>query len=173
MHLVSWNVNGIRAALKTGQFEAFLAAHKPDVLCLQETKVVDQEFPYKPLQKLGFEHISVHGQKGYNGVAILAKSPIEVTQRTLPGDPSDTHARYLEALIGTVRVASIYVPNGNPIGTEKFAYKLRWMERLSAHARELLASEEALVATALERDLRAGIAEMESLAAPVQQADTH
>ncbi|HIB54593.1 MAG TPA: exodeoxyribonuclease III, partial [Nitrospirales bacterium] len=104
----------------------------------------DDQFPREEIEDLGY-NLAVVGQKAYNGVAILSKSSIEVTQRVLPGDSSDNHARYLEALIGTIRVASIYLPNGNPIGTEKFAYKLKWMERLADRAKELLESEGAVI----------------------------
>ena len=140
--IATWNVNSVRKRLPN--LLEWLKDSNPDIVLLQETKVTDDQFPSTELKAMGY-NLAVAGQKAYNGVAILSKSPIEVTRRVLPGDELDTHARYLEALIGTVRVASIYLPNGNPIGTEKFAYKLRWMERLSAHARELLTSEEALV----------------------------
>ncbi len=140
--IATWNVNSVRKRLPN--LLEWLKDASPDIVLLQETKVTDDQFPSAEIEDMGY-HLAVAGQKGYNGVAILSKSSIEVTQRALPGDESDTHARYLEALIGTVRVASIYLPNGNPIGTEKFAYKLKWMERLTTHSRELLASEEALV----------------------------
>ena len=106
--------------------------------------MTDDQFPREEIEDFGY-NLAVAGQKAYNGVAILSQSPIEVTQRALPGDSSDNHARYLEALIGTIRVATIYLPNGNPIGTEKFTYKLKWMERLADRAKELLESEEAVV----------------------------
>jgi exodeoxyribonuclease-3 len=118
----------------------------PDVACLQEIKCVDEKFPAEAFERLGY-NLAVHGQKSYNGVAILSKTPLEDVRRGLPGDDSDEQARYLEAVVSgsrPVRVASIYLPNGNPIATEKFAYKLAWMERLNAHARELLRYEEPL-----------------------------
>ncbi len=106
-----------------------------------------RSFPREAFERLGY-NIAVHGQKTYNGVALLSKTPLEDVRKGLPGDDGDDHARYIEAVVSgplPVRVATIYLPNGNPIGTEKFAYKLRWMERLNDHARELLALEEPLV----------------------------
>ena len=121
---------------------------QPDVACLQEIKCVDEKFPREPFEALGY-NVAVHGQKTYNGVALLSKTPLEDVRNGLPGDDADDHARYIEAVVstadGAVRVACIYLPNGNPLGTDKFAYKLGWMERLNAHARELLALEEPLV----------------------------
>ena len=115
-------------------------------MCLQETKCVDEAFPRAEIEDLGY-NVAVHGQKGFNGVAILAKRPFEV-QRGLPGDPDDAQARYIEAVIpaarGVLRLACIYLPNGNPAPGEKYAYKLAFMDRLIRHARELLAYEEPL-----------------------------
>ena len=140
--IATWNVNSIRKRLPN--LLAWLNDAHPDVVLLQETKVTEDQFPGEDIERLGY-HLAIAGQKAYNGVAILSKLPMEVTQRALPGDPSDTHARYLEARIGTMRVASLYLPNGNPVGTEKFVYKLRWMDRLAAHAAGLLENEEALI----------------------------
>lgn len=144
MRIATWNVNSINARLETTL--RWFEEAKPDVACLQELKCVDEKFPAEPFERLGY-NIAVHGQKSYNGVAILSKHPMEDVRRGLPGEDEDDHARYIEAVISgerPVRVASIYLPNGNPIGTEKFAYKLRWMKRLHAHAQELLAYEEPL-----------------------------
>jgi exodeoxyribonuclease-3 len=119
---------------------------QPDVACLQEIKCVDEKFPAEAFERLGY-NLAVHGQKSYNGVAILSKRPLEDVRRGLPGGDGDEHARYLEAVVSgpqPVRVASIYLPNGNPTGTEKFAYKLAWMARLHRHAQDLLALEEPL-----------------------------
>ncbi len=145
MRIATWNVNSINARLETiiGWFEA----ERPDVACLQEIKCVDEKFPAEAFERLGYT-VATHGQKSYNGVAMLALTPLEDVRRGLPGEPEDDHARYLEAVVSgpsPVRVASIYLPNGNPVGTDKYAYKLRWMERLSAHARSLLPLEEVLV----------------------------
>ncbi len=145
MQIATWNVNSVRQ--RTEHLLRYLKEVSPDVLCLQELKCVDAAFPYLEVEAAGY-NAAVHGQKGFNGVAILTKAPIEVT-RGLPGDPSDEHARYIEAIVphgeGIVRVASLYLPNGNPPNTDKYTYKLAWMERLIAHARELLALEEPFV----------------------------
>lgn len=118
-----------------------------DVVCFQEIKCIDDNFPRLEIEDMGYNVIT-HGQKSYNGVAILSKHPIEDVQVGLPGDDEDEQARYLEALIMAdtpVRVASIYLPNGNPFPGPKFDYKLAWMDRLNARAKELLTYEEAIV----------------------------
>jgi exodeoxyribonuclease-3 len=125
MKIVSWNVNSIRARL--GHVTAWLRANRPDVLFLQELK--GTEFPTLVFKELGYESVAVT-QKGYNGVAVLSLSRIETINTTLAGDEADTHARFLEMTIQGIRMVNIYLPNGNPVGTEKFAYKLAWMERL-------------------------------------------
>ncbi|MYF24698.1 MAG: exodeoxyribonuclease III [Nitrospira sp. SB0672_bin_25] len=143
MKIATWNVNSINVRLP--HVTAYLREKSPDVLLLQELKSTEERFPHAEIEDTGY-HVAIAGQKTFNGVAIIAKQPIEVEQRTLPGDSTDVNARYLEAVIGSVRVASIYLPNGNPIdNTEKFSYKLAWMDRLIAHARTLLAYEEPLV----------------------------
>jgi exodeoxyribonuclease III len=143
--IATWNVNSVRQ--RTEHLLRYLHDAKPDVLCLQELKCVDSGFPHMEVEAEGY-NAAVHGQKGFNGVAILAKSSVEVT-RGLPGSPDDEQARYIEAVIpnggGIVRVASIYLPNGNPPQTEKYSYKLAFMDRLIAHVRNLLALEEPLV----------------------------
>ena len=116
----------------------------PDIVLLQELKTTEDQFPRMAIEETGY-NLAIVGQKTYNGVAILSKMPIEVEQRALPGDPSDEQARYVEAVVGNLRVASIYLPNGNPIGTDKFSYKLKWMDRLNEHARALLALEESVI----------------------------
>jgi len=144
MRIASWNVNSVNARLDT--VTAWFKQAAPDVACLQEIKCVDEAFPREAFESLGY-NVQVHGQKTYNGVALLSKTPLEDVRRGLPGDDGDDHARYLEAVVSgptPVRVASIYLPNGNPIGTDKFAYKLAWLERLRRHAAELLAFEEPL-----------------------------
>lgn len=146
MRVATWNINGVKARI--AQLEGWLAQARPDVVCLQEIKSVDEGFPAAPLEALGY-NVAVHGQKGFNGVAILSRHRLEDVRRGLPGEPDDMQARYIEAVVAgkgvALRIASIYLPNGNPIGTDKFAYKCRWMERLEAHARALLAHEEPLV----------------------------
>ncbi|MCX7584850.1 exodeoxyribonuclease III [Phenylobacterium sp. 58.2.17] len=144
MRIATWNVNSVNARLET--VLRWFEEAAPDVACLQEIKCVDEKFPAEAFERLGY-NVAVHGQKTYNGVAILSKAPLEDVRKGLPGDDADEQARYLEAVISgprPVRVASIYLPNGNPIGTEKFDYKLNWMARLNAHARELLSYEEPL-----------------------------
>ena len=145
MRIATWNVNSVNARLET--VVRWFEEAKPDVACLQEIKCVDEKFPIEAFERLGY-NVAVHGQKTYNGVALLSKTPLEDVRKGLPGDDSDEQARYVEALVSgpePVRVASIYLPNGNPITTEKFAYKLAWMARLNAHARGLLALEEPFV----------------------------
>ena len=139
MKIASFNINGIRARMP--RLIEWLAREKPDVACLQELKCADEQLPIGDIEAAGYGAVW-HGQKGFNGVAILARdgSP-ELRRVGLPGDPDDTHSRYIEAEAGGVIVASLYLPNGNPIGTEKFDYKLKWMERLGAHSAELLRAE--------------------------------
>jgi exodeoxyribonuclease-3 len=124
--LASWNVNSIRARLE--HVRTWLQARNPDVLLLQELK--GTEFPAEVFKELGYESASVT-QKTYNGVAILSREPIEVVTTTLLGDETDSHARFLEVMISGLRVVNIYLPNGNPIGSDKFEYKLAWMDRLA------------------------------------------
>lgn len=147
MKITTWNINGVKARLEAAV--TYLKQESPDVVCLQEIKSVDEGFPREAFEELGY-NVETHGQKGFNGVAILSKSPLEDVSRGLPGDDGDPQARWIEALVPLgkskmVRVASIYLPNGNPIGTEKFSYKLSWMARLKTHARKLLDDETPLV----------------------------
>lgn len=140
--IATWNVNSIKARLPNAL--AWLKSASPDVALLQELKCIDDNFPRLEIEELGY-HVAVHGQKSYNGVAILSKEPLEDVTVGLPGDESDEQARYLEATTHGLRIASIYLPNGNPIKTEKFTYKVAWMDRLIDHARGLLASERPVV----------------------------
>ncbi len=150
MRIATWNVNSVNARLEL--VLAWFEAAQPDVACLQEIKCVDEKFPTEAFERLGY-NVAVHGQKSYNGVAMLSKTPLDDVRRGLPGsdnwpEGAEDHARYIEAVTGgatPVRVGGIYLPNGNPIGTEKFAYKLAWMDRLRGHAAELLKLEEHLV----------------------------
>lgn len=143
--IATWNVNSVRQRI--GALTDWLRASSPDIVCLQELKCLDEAFPRAEIEALGY-NVATHGQKTFNGVAILSKLPLDEVTPRLPGDDSDEQARYLEAVVstgeGVLRVASIYLPNGNPIGTEKYEYKLRWMRRLIAHAGELLKLEEPL-----------------------------
>ena len=147
MRIATWNVNSVNARLET--VVKWFETASPDVACLQEIKCVDEKFPAEPFERLGY-NVAVHGQKTYNGVALLSKTPLEDVRKGLPEAEGDDHARYLEAVVSgprPVRVASIYLPNGNPVATDKFAYKLSWMERLRRHAQSLLPLEEPLVLT--------------------------
>ena len=145
MRIATWNVNSVRQRLD--HLLLYLREAAPDVLCLQEIKCVDEAFPRAEVEALGY-NVYTHGQKTFNGVALLSKQPAEVSTR-LPGDEGDEQARYIEAVVPCgetiVRVASIYLPNGNPPLTDKYAYKLAWMDRLIARARELLKLEECFV----------------------------
>ncbi len=125
IEIASWNVNSIRARIQ--QVQSWLEDRKPDVLLLQELK--GAEFPAEVFQTLGYSSVAVT-QKAYNGVAVLSRHPIETISTTLAGDETDSHARYLEVIVEGIRMVNIYLPNGNPVGTEKFAYKLTWMDRL-------------------------------------------
>ncbi|MDN3623160.1 exodeoxyribonuclease III [Methylobacterium isbiliense] len=148
MRITTWNVNSVKQRL--GHLLAFLNESKPDVVCLQELKCVDEAFPRTEIEEAGYV-VATHGQKGFNGVALLARQPLPLREvrRGLPGDAEDVQSRYIEALIptpaGDLRVASIYLPNGNPVGTPKFDYKLAFLRRLTLHARALRAREEVLV----------------------------
>ncbi|WP_310620406.1 exodeoxyribonuclease III [Flexibacterium corallicola] len=146
MRVASWNINGVKARIET--VLTWLKETDPDVACFQEIKSVDENFPRTPFEDLGY-NLETHGQKGFNGVAILSKRPFEEVNRRLPGDETDEQARYIEAVIAgnsqPIRVGCLYLPNGNPIDTEKFPYKLSWMERLNTHAQKQLENEEAFL----------------------------
>ncbi|MDW6023974.1 exodeoxyribonuclease III [Mesorhizobium sp. BAC0120] len=146
MKIVTWNINGIRARL--GNFTHWLRESSPDIACLQEIKCSDDQFPRAEVEALGY-NVETFGQKGFNGVAILSKLPFDEVNRGLPGDDGDEQARFIEGVFstksGALRVASIYLPNGNPLGSEKFPYKLAWMSRLECWATERLGLEEPLV----------------------------
>lgn len=138
MKIATFNVNNINRRLEN--LLAWLAEARPDVVCLQELKATDNQFPREALEATGYGAVW-RGQSTWNGVAILARDaePV-VTQWELPGDPGDTQSRYIEAAVGGVLVASLYAPNGNPQPGPKFDYKLAWHERLNAHAATLLAA---------------------------------
>ena len=147
MKIATWNVNSINAHLEAAL--TFVKEAEPDVLALQELKCLDEKFPREAFESLGY-NVETHGQKTYNGVALLSKFPLEDVRRGLPGDDEDVQARYIEAVVSSprpVRVCGLYLPNGNPVGTDKFTYKLGWMDRLEAHVKTLLPLEESLVVT--------------------------
>jgi len=143
MKIASFNINGIKARINA--LPDWLDEAQPDVALLQEIKSVDEAFPREIFEDRGYR-VETHGQKGFNGVAILSKLPLEDVTRGLPGDDSDEQARWIEATVmgdtGAVRVCGLYLPNGNPCPGPKYDYKLAWMERLYARAQQLLASEE-------------------------------
>lgn len=140
--VATWNVNSIKQ--RAGHLADWTRQAQPDVVLLQELKCTEDNFPRMEIQAAGYE-AAVVGQKSYNGVAILSKDKIEVTATALPGDDADGQARYIEARTCGIRVASIYLPNGNPADGPKYDYKLAWMDRLRAHAEELLRGEETVV----------------------------
>ncbi|HJS33599.1 MAG TPA: exodeoxyribonuclease III [Alphaproteobacteria bacterium] len=140
--IATWNVNSVKARI--GHVLDYLKQAKPDILLLQELKCVDGDFPRLEIEAMGYG-VETVGQKSYNGVAILAKGKIGGAVRRLPGEKSDEQARYIEASVGKWRVASIYLPNGNPAPGDKFTYKLAWLERLYAHVAHLLTEGHRLV----------------------------
>ncbi|HQS47945.1 MAG TPA: exodeoxyribonuclease III, partial [Xanthobacteraceae bacterium] len=146
MRIATWNVNSIRQRLDHAV--RWLGEAQPDVVCLQEIKCQTEAFPREPFEALGY-NVSVHGQKTFNGVAMLSKLPLEDVTHGLAGNEEDVQARFIEAVIstkgGAVRVCCLYLPNGNPVGTEKYPYKLNFMERLHAFAADRLALEEPLL----------------------------
>jgi exodeoxyribonuclease III len=146
MKIATWNINGVRARIDTAL--AWVKEAVPDIVCLQEIKCEDAAFPSEPFSDLGY-NVATHGQKGFNGVAILSRLPLEDVNTGLAGDDSDSHSRFIEAVVSlpgsALRVVSLYLPNGNPVDSDKFPYKLGWMARLEAYARARLADEEAFL----------------------------
>ncbi|TPW33510.1 exodeoxyribonuclease III [Martelella alba] len=146
MRVATWNINGIKARLEN--LLVWLEAAKPDIACLQEIKSVDEAFPREAIEALGY-HVETHGQKGFNGVAILSLNRPDDIIRGLPGDETDEQARFIEASFsvkgGSIRIGCLYLPNGNPVETEKYPYKLAWMDRLERHAASRQAFEEAYI----------------------------
>lgn len=145
MRIATYNVNGVNGRLPV--LLRWLGETLPDIVCLQELKAPQEKFPEQAIKEAGY-HALWHGQKSWNGVAILARSgmPLEV-RRGLPGDPEDIHSRYIEAEVDGLIVGCLYLPNGNPAPGPKFDYKLRWFERLTAHAASLLASGKPVILT--------------------------
>jgi len=142
MKIVTYNVNGIKARLP--RLLEYLEEQQPDVVCLQELKAPDESFPEAEIAALGYRAVW-HGQKSWNGVAVLARDMLTLRRVGLPGDPDDTHSRYIEVEVRGVIVASLYLPNGNPHPGPKFDYKLLWMRRLIEHARGLREEERPVV----------------------------
>ncbi|MBC7687480.1 MAG: exodeoxyribonuclease III [Aquabacterium sp.] len=143
MKIATYNVNGVNGRLPV--LLRWLDEAKPDVVCLQELKAPDEKFPLQAIQDAGY-HAIWHGQKSWNGVAILSRTKaIKEIRRGLPGDPDDTHSRYIEASVNDIIIGCLYLPNGNPAPGPKLEYKMRWFERLTEHAAELLASGKPVV----------------------------
>ena len=146
MRIATWNINSIRQRLD--HLQAWLKEREPDIVCLQEIKCVDDAFPRENFERLGY-NVAVHGQKTFNGVALLSKLPFDEVAPGLIGDKEDVQARFLEALVstktGVLRVVSLYLPNGNPRASEKYFYKLKWMDRLIAFSLERLKLEEPML----------------------------
>jgi exodeoxyribonuclease-3 len=146
MRIATWNINGVKARM--GSMLKWLEDVKPDIVCLQEIKVVDGEFPRLEIEAMGY-NVETFGQKSWNGVAILSKNRFDEVTRGLPGDDGDEQARLIEGVFstesGSIRVCCIYLPNGNPVKTEKFTYKLSWMDRLITFVEGRLALEEPFV----------------------------
>ena len=136
MKIATYNVNGVNGRLPV--LLRWLEETAPDVVCLQELKAPQEKFPEKAIQDAGYDAIW-HGQKSWNGVAILARNAdIKEIMRVRPGDPADSHSRYIEGVVNDILIGCLYLPNGNPAPGPKFDYKLRWFDRLTAHAKELL-----------------------------------
>jgi exodeoxyribonuclease-3 len=146
MRIATWNVNSVRQRLD--HLLTWLRDCTPDIVCLQETKCLDEAFPREAIEALGY-NVVTHGQKGFNGVALLSKHPFDEAQPRLLGDDEDVQARFLEGVVslkrGVVRVACLYLPNGNPVASDKYPYKLKWMSRLLEYSRQRLKTEEPLV----------------------------
>ncbi|MEW6644424.1 MAG: exodeoxyribonuclease III [Pseudomonadota bacterium] len=146
MRIATWNVNSIRQRLD--HLLTWLKETSPDIVCLQEIKCLDDAFPREPIEALGY-NVVTHGQKTFNGVALLSRLAFDETRPGLAGDPDDVHARFLEGIVsvkgGSLRVACLYLPNGNPPDTEKYPYKLKWMSRLLEYSKKHLQAEEQFV----------------------------
>jgi len=146
MRVATWNVNSVRQRLD--HLLTWLKETAPDIACLQEIKCVDDAFPREAIEALGYNVIT-HGQKTFNGVALLSRYPFDETLPGLAGDPEDLHARFLEGVVshdsGSLRVACLYLPNGNPPNTDKYTYKIKWMDRLLDYTKERLKAEEPFV----------------------------
>lgn len=146
MRIATWNVNSIRQRLD--HLLTWLKERSPDIVCLQEIKCVDEAFPREPIEALGY-NVVTHGQKTFNGVALLSRTRFDESRSGLDGDGEDTHARFLEGSVsyagGALRIACLYLPNGNPVGTDKYTYKINWMKRLLEYSRKRLKDEQPLV----------------------------
>lgn len=143
MKIATYNVNGVNGRLNV--LLRWLSESKPDIVCLQELKAPNEKFPLQAINDAGYE-AKWHGQKSWNGVAILSRvGEIQEIRKGLPGDPQDTHSRYLEAVVSNIVIGCLYLPNGNPWPGPKFDYKLKWFKRLTVHAKKLLAQNTPVV----------------------------
>ena len=146
MRIATWNINGVKARM--GAMLKWLEDVSPDIVCLQEIKAIDAEFPRMEIEALGY-NVETFGQKSWNGVAILSKNRFDEVTRGLPGDDGDEQARLIEGVFstesGAIRVCNIYLPNGNPVKTDKFTYKLSWMDRLVTFVEQRLTLEEPFI----------------------------
>ncbi|MEO6655874.1 MAG: exodeoxyribonuclease III [Pyrinomonadaceae bacterium] len=131
MKIATWNINSINSRVQ--QVVDWWGINKPDVLCLQETKCTDEKFPHQRLRSSGFEHIAFHGEKAYNGVAILSKYPLDDLQKNFPGDAADAPRRLIAATVEGIRIINVYVPHGTSAGSDKFTFKLDWVARLNQY----------------------------------------
>ena len=139
MKIATYNVNGVNGRLPV--LLRWLNEAKPDIVCLQELKAPNEKFPLSAINDAGYS-VKWHGQKSWNGVAILSKvGEIQEMRRVLPGDPEDSHSRYIEAIVNDIVIGCLYLPNGNPWPAPKFEYKLKWFKRLTSHAKKLLAQK--------------------------------
>jgi len=145
MKIATYNVNGVNGRLPV--LLRWLEESEPDVVCLQELKAPEEKFPLQAIIDAGYQAIW-HGQKSWNGVAILSRHEMPVeTMRALPGDPEDMHSRYIEATVNGILIGCLYLPNGNPAPGPKLEYKMGWLERLRIHAKELIESGEPVILT--------------------------
>ena len=146
MRIATWNVNSVRQRIEN--LTSWLKECSPDIVCLQEIKCTDDAFPRLEIESLGY-NVVTHGQKTFNGVALLSKHPFDETKSGLAGDDDDAHARFVEGVVtlkqGVIRIACLYLPNGNPVNTDKYPYKIKWMSRLLEYSKQRLKAEERLV----------------------------
>jgi exodeoxyribonuclease-3 len=143
VRVATWNINGVNSRLE--HVVDWCKQEQPDVLCLQETKTIDEKFPFKRLSSIGFSHIETHGEKAYNGVAILSKFPILDVQCNLPGMPANAPTRLIAGKTNSVALINVYAPHGTAIGSDKFVYKLDWLARLRKYFDENFETEDDLI----------------------------
>lgn len=143
MKIATWNINSINSRL--GHVLGWCEKNRPDVLCLQETKVIDEKFPYRSIRSIGYDHIAAHGEMTYNGVAIISRLPMTEVRRDLPDDDKEAPKRLIEATVGGIRIVNVYAPHGTRQGTPKFKFKLDWIARLRRYFDENFTLDENVV----------------------------